>query len=258
MDDLNRGIERFNAGRFEEALLCFRAAVAAGRGTAQARVFTGHAYAGLAKFLLSRAPARDLSAEKALLGILTLKPSPGLRDALRACGRTFHAVGELDAAEKALSRASAPADLIKVLLNRGEEKDLRRALILVPGQAQARRLVLLLQRRAGVHLRGPSRCGRRCAAACFSRRAGESRRLLEEDIGHARALSRARGANAPPARGGARPAPLRAEASPHEPGPAKRSHAAARDRRAWGQDQPRADARSGEKACAWPCPVAEG
>ncbi len=187
MDDLNRGIERFNAGRHEEALRCFHAAITAGRGAAQARVFIAHAYAGLAKFLLSRAPARDRAAEKALLGILTLTPSPALRDALLACGRTFRAAGALDAAEKSFARASAPEDLVSVLLQRGEEKDLRQALLLIPGHSQARRsLVLLLQRRALALVsadRLPEAAAALRRALVLAPRDAESRRRLDEISG---------------------------------------------------------------------------
>ena len=112
------GISHFNAGRFEEALRCFRAAVAAGESVPEARVFIGHvlgalgrrpeaiaefisvitdsprhlpAYSGLANILIHLCPARDLAAEKALLRILTLKPGrgfrPALRSLLRSCGK---------------------------------------------------------------------------------------------------------------------------------------------------------------------------
>lgn len=139
MDDLSRGVESFNAGRFDEALRRFRAAAAAGQGVPEARVFIGHvwasqgrgaeaaaqlanviadfprhlpAYAGLANVVLRLSPARDAAAEKALLRLLTLRPGAAsfrapLAGALRACGEALRSVGELAAAERMLARAVA-------------------------------------------------------------------------------------------------------------------------------------------------------
>lgn len=177
MDDLNaRGVEYFNAGRFEEALSVFRAAVAAGENVPQARVSIGHvlaslghadkaaaefaavirdlpshlpAYAGLANVLLRRAPARDAAAEKALLKVLALKGGGAeLAETLRACGQALRAVGELAAAEKALSKAlvlggdaTARRRLIDVQRARAESHlaagDLRKA------EAELRRVLAL-------------------------------------------------------------------------------------------------------------------
>jgi tetratricopeptide (TPR) repeat protein len=143
MDDLKaRGIEHFNAGRFNEALACFRAALAAGDRGPETRCFLGHvagslgrrpeaieafgavirehprhlpAYSGLANVILHQSPARDPKAEKLLRGILALKPGgEGFRerliDALRACGQAFRAAGDLETAEKALSKALVLGD----------------------------------------------------------------------------------------------------------------------------------------------------
>ncbi|MBI2385293.1 MAG: tetratricopeptide repeat protein [Elusimicrobia bacterium] len=196
MDDLNaRGVEHFNAGRFEEALSCFRAAVAAGESVAQARVFIGHvagslgrpdeaaaefvsvirdfprhlpAYAGLANVVLRRAPARDPAAEKALLKVLSLKTGgTALAETLRACGQALGAVGELAAAEKALTKAlvlgggAARRRLRDVLRARAEsflaagalkkaEGELRKLLALAPEDERARRALVRLLRRRGL------------------------------------------------------------------------------------------------------------
>jgi len=205
MDDLIlQGIEHFNAARFEQALRSFRAAIAAGRGVPEARVFIGHvslsqgrrpeaikafvaaiaefprhlpAYDGLANVLLLQSPARDLAAEKVLLGVLALKPGDDafrarLSESLRACGQALRAVGELAAAEKALSRSlllsrgdkPARRRLIGVLRARAEawlatgepakaERELRKVLDYSPEDAAARRaLVLLLRRRGLAHV----------------------------------------------------------------------------------------------------------
>jgi tetratricopeptide (TPR) repeat protein len=195
MDDLiQTGIAHFNAGRFPQALGAFRAA-AAGEGAAEARTFIGHvlgsmgradeaatefaslladfprhlpAYAGLANLVVRRAPEKDPRAVKALLRVLTLKAGGrDLAETLRACGQALRAVGELDAAEKALARslvlggdAAARRRLLDVLRARAEsflaagdlskaEGELKKFLDLAPGDAKARRaLVRLLRRRA--------------------------------------------------------------------------------------------------------------
>jgi tetratricopeptide (TPR) repeat protein len=203
MDDLSRrGIEHFNAGRFEAALRCFRDAVAAGENVPESRVFIGHvsgslgrpaaavaefvsvisdfprhlpAYAGLANMLLRQAPARDAASVKALLRVLALKPGDesfraSLAETLRACGQALRSVGELEAAEKALTRAlvlgrdgAARRRLRDVLLARAEsflaagdlkkaEGSLRKVLVLAPEDAKARRALVRLLRRRGLEL----------------------------------------------------------------------------------------------------------
>lgn len=139
MSAASEGVALFNAGRFEEALGRFRAALAAKEEPAQALVFIGHAegslgrrdaalsafvsaiaafprhlpaYAGLANALLRAAPARDAAGEKALRRALALRPGPelpreALAEALAACGRALRAAGDLGAAEKALTRSLA-------------------------------------------------------------------------------------------------------------------------------------------------------
>jgi len=199
MDDLSRGVVHFNAGRFEEALACFRAA-SAGPRRPEARVFIGHvavalgrgceaaesfisviqdaprhlpAYAGLANLLLRGAPARDAAAEKALLRVLTLKPGDdafraGLAETLRACGQALRSLGELGAAEKALSRsvalggdAKARNKLLDVLRARADsslatgelakaEAEFRKVLAVEPGDAKARRALVSVIRRRGL------------------------------------------------------------------------------------------------------------
>ncbi len=197
------GIAHFNAGRFEDALRCFRAAVAAGESVPEARVFIGHvlgalqrrpeavaelvsvisefprhlpAYDGLANILLHLCPARDLAAEKVLRRVLTLKPGADdfrarLTATLRACAQALRAVGDLESAEKALTKALAlgrdrlaKKKLIDVMRMRGEaylsanepkkaEKELRKILELEPGDQKARQgLVSLLRRRGLAHV----------------------------------------------------------------------------------------------------------
>lgn len=195
MDDvIRRGIEQFNAGRFAEALGSFRAA-ASGPRAPEARTFIGHvlgsmgradeaatefsslladfprhlpAYAGLANLVLRRAPEKDPRAVKALLRVLTLKAGGrDLAETLRASGQALRAVGELDAAERALARAlvlggdaAARRRLLDVLRARAEsllaagnlkgtEAELKKLLDLAPDDKKARRaLVRLLRRRA--------------------------------------------------------------------------------------------------------------
>lgn len=205
MDELtSRGVEHFNAGRFEEALRCFRESVASGRGGADAGVFLGHAaaaagradeaveafcavirskprhlpaYAGLAGALLREAPRRRAKAEAALSGLLALEPRDAaerrsLGPALRAAGAALRAVGDLKAAEAALSRALALslagadgaerellevacADAQKKLVQGRPEKAaaaLRKVLRLSPADPAARRdLARLLGKRAREH-----------------------------------------------------------------------------------------------------------
>jgi predicted Zn-dependent protease len=176
MDDLSaRGVEHFNAGRFDEALRCFRAA-----SGPEARVFAAHvldaagrpaesaaefasvleesprrltAYAGLANLLLRRGP---LPGGEALRGALALKDAP----TLRLCARVWQAAGDLEGAEEALRKARSPKLLAKVMLLRAEaslaaadhdgaEKELRKILALEPGHAAARKALVVLLRRRG-------------------------------------------------------------------------------------------------------------
>ena len=201
MDELSvKGVEHYNAGRFEEALRCFRAALDRGDKDPQTHVFLGHvanslgrrsealaafaaviktsprhlpAYTGLANIILHLCPDRDLPAEGALRGILSIKPGKGsararLVAALRSCGQAFRAAGDLEMAEKALSRAlllgacnaSAQRRLADVVHLRGQsylasgnlekaEKELRRVLTLKPGhKSTSRGLARLLCRRS--------------------------------------------------------------------------------------------------------------
>ncbi|UPT75016.1 MAG: hypothetical protein M0D55_04690 [Elusimicrobiota bacterium] len=124
MDELSaRGIEHYNAGRFAEALRCFRAA-----GGPEARVFAAHvldsagraeesaaefagaieafplhlpAYEGLAKLIIRGAAPGGAAA---LRGILSAGAS-GSSGTLRLCARAFAACGDDAAAEKALRAA---------------------------------------------------------------------------------------------------------------------------------------------------------
>ncbi|MCM2303870.1 MAG: tetratricopeptide repeat protein [Elusimicrobia bacterium] len=133
MDELKLGIERFNAGRFEEALRLFRAARPAGP---EARVFAGHAldaldrpeealsaFVAAAEGFPLHAPAYDGLGALALrraarLGgagwrrLLAMKPrAPAARrllaGALSSCAQGFLAAGRPDAAEAALRRLLA-------------------------------------------------------------------------------------------------------------------------------------------------------
>jgi tetratricopeptide (TPR) repeat protein len=142
MDELSRqGIEHFNGGRFEQALLSFRAAVAAGRGGPEARVFIAHvldaaarpeealaefrfvikdfprhrpAYDGLAALLLRRGASQ--AATSPLRGALALRPEGkdrrGLIGTLRLCAQAWRAANEFETAEEALQKALrlAPGD----------------------------------------------------------------------------------------------------------------------------------------------------
>ncbi len=138
MDDLSRqGIEHFNGGRFDQALRCFRAAIAAGADGPETRCLLAHAldgagspqkaatefaaalkvfprhlpaYAGLANLLLRRGALPG--AAQALGRSLRLKPvgRDGRRkliETLRLCADAWRAAGEPRAAEKALNRAFA-------------------------------------------------------------------------------------------------------------------------------------------------------
>jgi len=138
MDDLSRqGIEHFNGGRFDQALRCFRAAIAAGADGPETRCLLAHAldgagspqkaatefaaalkvfprhlpaYAGLANLLLRRGALPG--AVQALGRSLRLKPvgRDGRRkliETLRLCALAWRAAGEPRAAEKALNRAFA-------------------------------------------------------------------------------------------------------------------------------------------------------
>lgn len=130
MDELKLGIERFNAGRFEEALGLFRAARPAGP---EARVFAAHAldalgrpeealsafvaavegfplyapaYAGLAALALRRAQALGGRGWRRLLALEPRKPAALrlLAGALSSCAQGFLAAGRPEAAEAALGR----------------------------------------------------------------------------------------------------------------------------------------------------------
>lgn len=152
MSDLKLGLEHFNAGRYQEALVNFKAA----RGP-EARCFAAHAldslgrpqealsafasaveafprhlpaYEGLANLMLHRGPFEH---EKSTLRrILSLKPQDAesrrrLLAVLKVCAQAFRASGE-----------QAPA-----------EKSLRRILALSPTDADSRgRLVALIRMRA--------------------------------------------------------------------------------------------------------------
>ncbi|MBI5246583.1 MAG: tetratricopeptide repeat protein [Elusimicrobia bacterium] len=135
MDDPSlQGIAHFNAGRFEEALASFQAALASGDRRPETRCFLAHvhdaaarpreaaeefatalehfprylpAYASLAHLLLRRGAQPGASA--ALRGVLALKPKRprdrrGLIETLRACAQAWHAAGELENAEAALRK----------------------------------------------------------------------------------------------------------------------------------------------------------
>lgn len=166
MDELtSRGVEHFNAGRFEEALRCFRESLAQGRGGPDAGVFLGHAaaaagradeaveafcsvlrgqprhlpaYLGLAGALLREAPRRRAKAEAALSGLLALEPRDAAErrevgPALRAAGAALRAVGDLKSAEAALSRALA--------LSLGGEEGAERELLEVAAADAQKKLV---------------------------------------------------------------------------------------------------------------------
>lgn len=179
MDDrIRRGIAHFNAGRFDAALLCFRAAIAGGDRGPQTRGLLAHAldasgrpaesaaeflsvladfprrppaYDGLAGLILRRGPLPGAGA--ALRGALALKTPR----TLRLCARAWQASGDLDAAEAALRKAVrlAPRDkesrrlLLDLLRARAQaglaageldaaEKALRRALSVLPRDRGAR------------------------------------------------------------------------------------------------------------------------
>lgn len=189
MDDLTRlGIERFNSGRFDSALRCFRAAVDGGARGPETRCLLAHvldasgraeeavaefvsvledfprhepAYAGLASLILRR--GAHAGARAALRGALVLT-SPGT---LRLCARAAHACGDLEAAEEALRKALRLAHdeesrrlLLQILRAREQaclaaglvkpaEKALREALALEPRNKESlRRLIGSLRRRA--------------------------------------------------------------------------------------------------------------
>lgn len=139
MDELKLGIERFNAGAFEEALRLFRAARPAGP---QARVFTAHAldaldrpeaalsafvsavegfplhapgYAGLAALALRRAPALGGAGWRRLLALKPRAPAARrlLTGALSSCAQALLAAERPEAAQAALRRLLAlrPRDL---------------------------------------------------------------------------------------------------------------------------------------------------
>lgn len=249
MDDLSRGVERFNEGRFEEALACFRAAPGG-------RAFLGPAYAGLARFLLARAPARDARAERALLRVLALKPgAPGRRDALLESGRAFRALGDLASAERAFARAGAREEFAALLVARGGERDLRRILAADPCHARARADLAALLRRRGLALMSAGRAGADRAfraALALSPRDAEARRSLDK-------LARARSLAAKARRERARQAALarrlaaretRRLASEREAA-ARRERAALLRERALAYDVPNAPERREEALAAW-------
>lgn len=137
MNDQNRrGIECFNAGKFEEALGHFRAAITAGERGAEPRCFLAHAldsagrpdeavaefssilksfpshlpaYEGLAKLLLRRGAASDDA--RALERVTALEPARGkirraLGATLRLCASVWRATGDLVLEKKALRKAA--------------------------------------------------------------------------------------------------------------------------------------------------------
>jgi tetratricopeptide (TPR) repeat protein len=196
MDDLSaQGIEHFNAGRFDEALRCFRGAGgpeagvfaahvldASGRAAEAAAEFAsvigrtpGHlpAYKGLAGLILRRGP---LPGVEALRGALAMKDV----ETLRLCAQAWRAVGDLDSAEKAL--AGDASRLVEILYERAQsrlsaddpekaETELRRILVLEPKHAQARRSLSGLLRRRGQALVSSGRLDRARTALKLSLRA---------------------------------------------------------------------------------------
>lgn len=184
-EQAGRGIEHFNAGRFAEALACFRSAVAAGDRDPQTRVLLAHAleaagkpeqasaafvraikafpahepaYAGLANLSLRR----GLRPPRALRGALRLQPAEGrlesLLSTLRLCAQAWRARDAFVEARTALLRAQrlAPADaetrlrLVEVL-----EAQEQRFIAKMPKKAPnaaLKRLLVEQRRRAKVAL----------------------------------------------------------------------------------------------------------
>lgn len=137
MDELTRrGVELFNAGRFDEALASFRAALAAGAEPAGTRCFVAHvlasagrpeeaarefaevarefprhlpAYDGLSGMILrGQAGAAHARALEALLGAApgASVPRKALGASLRLYAQAARSLRDLDAAERALYRAA--------------------------------------------------------------------------------------------------------------------------------------------------------
>lgn len=180
-----RGIEHFNAGRFAEALVCFRSAAASGDRDPQTRVllahaleaagqpekaaaafvraikaFPGHepAYAGLANLSLRR----GLRPPRALRGALKLAPAEGglqgLLATLRLCAKAWRARDAFVEARTALMRAQrlAPADaetrrsLVEVL--EAQEQNFIAKMPKKAPNAALKRLLVEQRRRAKVAL----------------------------------------------------------------------------------------------------------
>lgn len=204
MDELTkRGVAHFNAGRFEQALECFRSARARGEGSG-AGVFLGHAasaagraqeavaafaavlkedprhfgaFAGMAGVVLRSAPRRLPKAEAALARLLRLEPRGAderreLVQALRAGGAALRAAGDLPAAEAALSRALA--------LSLDDEKGVKRDLFEVAVAGAQKQLVAARPRQAAAALRKVLRLSPGDAAA----RRDLARLLLERARDH--------------------------------------------------------------------------
>ncbi|MBI3552097.1 MAG: tetratricopeptide repeat protein [Elusimicrobia bacterium] len=137
MEAMQLGIERFNGGRYEEALRCFRRAFEAGERDPQLKCFMAHAlnslgrprqaaaafasliheaprhlpaYAGLANLILQR--GRIAGASQNLRRALRLAPDRKdgrgrLVEALRACAQAWRSEGDAASAEAALRKALA-------------------------------------------------------------------------------------------------------------------------------------------------------
>lgn len=184
-EQAGRGIEHFNAGRFAEALECFRGALASGDRDPQTRVLLAHAleaagrpekasaafvraikdspshvpaYAGLASLSLRR----GVRPPRALRAALELEPAEGglesLLAALRLCAQAWRAREEFVEARRALMRAQrlAPGDaetrlrLVEVL-----EAQEQRFIAKMPKKAPnaaLKRLLVEQRRRAKVAL----------------------------------------------------------------------------------------------------------
>jgi tetratricopeptide (TPR) repeat protein len=161
MNEMQLGIERFNAGRFQESLRFFRNAYARGERGPELRSFMAHAldslgrpqeairaftaviedfprhlpaYSSLANLMLHRGPLKH--ERRTLRWILALKPRDAearrqLVEVLKVCAQAFRAAGDLALAEMAL----------------------RKLLLLAPSDAQPRgQLIALIRMRAQAHL----------------------------------------------------------------------------------------------------------
>jgi tetratricopeptide (TPR) repeat protein len=168
MDDLSaQGIEHFNAGRFDEALRCFRAAAGPEAGVFAAHVLDASGRAPEAVFEFATVIARAPRHAPAYAGLASLVlrrgPLPG-DEALRLCAQAWQAAGDLETAERALRRA------YKVSKRDAESR---------------RRLIALLHAREQAHLaagrNGPADRALRAALALEPRNK-ESLNLLVEAL----------------------------------------------------------------------------